>query len=143
MPDATAVNRERLAALYPFGYGLSYTSFHLGKATLHVAGDGTIRVSVPVTNTGKQAGAEVVQAYLTYPSSAGGPRQLKGFARIQLDPGKSGTATITIDQTALQIWDTASQAYVVPGSTYRVAVGTAASGRPVRSPLQHREGAAD
>jgi len=85
-------NAKDQTPLYPFGYGLSCTSFRLGKSAVRKAGNGTIRVSVPVTNTGKQASAAVVQACVTYPSPADEPRQQEKAeygADHDEDPGTS------------------------------------------------------
>jgi len=89
------------APLYPFGYGLSYTRFDFGPVHLsseRLAPDGTLHVSVKVTNTGKRRGAEVVQLYVhDLVASVSRPvRQLKGFKRIVLDPGQSREVTFSL-----------------------------------------------
>jgi len=118
---------KRQRPLYPFGHGLSYTRFRVGRATARNARTGGITVTVPVTNTGHRTGAEVVQAYVTPPAATGGPRQLAGFARVVLRAGRRTTARIGIPASALQIWKTGTQRYEIAPGTYRVAVGTSAT----------------
>ena len=106
---------------YPFGYGLSYTSFSYTKPVVKVEKDGTVKATVTVTNTGKVAGKEIVELYVTAPD--GGlvkpVYELKGFAKTkELKPGKSETLTITIDPYTLasfnenvSAWETAAGNY--------------------------------
>ncbi len=117
--------------LYPFGYGGSYTAFRLGRAK--VTGGDAITVRVPVRNTGKRSGAEVVQAYVTYPTGLGEPRQLKGFARLEVAPGRTRTATITIPRSELGIYESADKPYTIPAGGYKVSVGT--SSMDLSSPI--------
>ncbi len=90
--------------LYPFGYGLSYTTFSYANLTLSsptLASGGQVTVSVDVTNTGAVAGDEVVQLYVSCPTTAGVPRpikQLRGFQRITLAPGLKQTGSMPLDQ---------------------------------------------
>ena len=92
-------------ALYPFGYGLSYTRFSYGPAKLSAAkvkGDGQVTVSVDVTNSGGVDGDEVVQLYLSHPGDKDAPiRALAGFNRLHLKAGETQTATFTLDSRAL------------------------------------------
>jgi len=96
--------------LFPFGFGLSYTTFdisppHLSSARINA--DGTVTVSVDVRNTGKVAGDEVVQLYLHEAvSSVTRPvKELKGFRRVTLAPGQTTTVQFTLDRTAFAFWD--------------------------------------
>ncbi len=92
-------DQQQLAPLFPFGYGLSYTSFRFSKLSLSastLSDTGSIDVSADVTNTGRRAGAEVAQLYLTDPASTGEPgRQLKGFEKVFLYPGQTKTVHLT------------------------------------------------
>lgn len=102
---------------FPFGYGLSYTSFAYGDLTV----DGRT-VQVTVTNTGDRAGAEVVQLYIA-PSQTGlyrPLRELKGFARVNLAPGESRTVTFTLDDRSFAVW---ADGWKIPAGTYTVQVG--------------------
>lgn len=87
--------------LFPFGYGLSYTTFTLDRLSLRRGEAAQYEVSVRVTNTGKRPGAEVVQLYLGFPDSVEGPpNQLRGFAKASLDPGKSRIVKMTLDPSS-------------------------------------------
>ncbi|WP_337059464.1 glycoside hydrolase family 3 C-terminal domain-containing protein [Kineococcus sp. G2] len=120
-----------LPVAYPFGHGLSYTTFAYSDLTVRPAGDGA-EVTVTVTNTGAVAGTETVQVYVRDPeASAYRPEQeLKGFARLTLAPGESGTATIALDRRAFAFWHTGTGDWVVEGGEFQVRVG--ASSRDVR-----------
>ena len=87
-------------ALFPFGYGLSYTNFEIGTATVSKSSfksDETIQISVPVTNTGKRDGTEVVQVYVRKVNDDDGPiKTLKGFKRIEIEKGKTETGIRSI-----------------------------------------------
>jgi beta-glucosidase len=123
---------------FPFGHGLSYTSFTLGKPRLvYDAANDTWRATARVTNTGKRAGAEVVQLYLSLPPSANAvgakqpPRRLVGFQRIELAPGASGDVTIAIDPAAsnhpLSVWDAQAGKWVEPLGSFTVWLGRSSS----------------
>lgn len=110
---------------YPFGHGLSYTTF--GYSDLAVeATQGGLSVAVTVTNTGERAGREVVQAYVSVDQSAvvRVPRELKGFADVTLEPGASGRVEIQIPTSELAFWSLADDAWVVETGSYTVAVGS-------------------
>jgi beta-glucosidase len=89
-------------------------------------------VTAKITNTGGVAGAEVPQLYLGYPASTPSvpPKQLRGFNKLKLDAGASGTATFNLRRRDLSYWDTARQGWVVPSGEFTVYVG--ASSRDVR-----------
>jgi len=128
--------------LYPFGYGLSYTSFAYRNAKVdktNVAGGGTVKVSAEVENTGKMDGDEVVQLYLTHVGVAGAPlRALTGFRRVHLGPGQQTEVTFTLANRQLGIVDEAGNPRVVPGQV-RVWLG---GGQPVsRAGLPRTAGA--
>jgi beta-glucosidase len=123
---------------FPFGQGLSYTSFNIGKPRLAFdTTSGTWLATARVTNSGKRAGAEVVQLYLSLPSSANTagakqpPRRLVGFQRIELAPGASRDATITIDLAAsnhpMSVWDESQGKWVVPQGRFTVWLGRSSS----------------
>jgi beta-glucosidase len=106
--------------LYPFGYGLSYTSFAYSNARVdnpNISSDGTVTVSVEVSNTGAMAGDEVVQLYLTHADVPGAPlRALAGFQRVHLDSNQKKTVTFALRDRALSIVDEAGKHLVVPGT---------------------------
>ncbi len=105
--------------LYPFGYGLTYTSFSYGA--LEVSGGDTVTASVTVTNTGTRAGADVPQLYLT---EAAGDRvvRLLGFERVELRPGESRHVSMTADPRLLARFDPSGRWHIA-GGRYRIAVG--------------------
>jgi beta-glucosidase len=112
---------------FEFGFGLSYTTFSVQNPAVSSGSNGTYNVSASVTNTGKVAGAEVVQVYVGLPSSSGEPpRRLVGFQKVMLIPGASQTVTINIDPKAnnhpLSTWDKDAQQWtpVSGGSTVYV-----------------------
>lgn len=123
---------------FPFGHGLSYTTFSAGKPTLTFDRARKVwRASMTVTNTGARAGAEVVQAYVSLPRSADAvgapqpPKRLIGFQRVELAPGASKTVAITLDPGAshhpFSVWSQAARAWVAPAGEYTVWLGTSAS----------------
>ncbi len=120
--------------LYPFGYGLSYTSFTYSKVKVdqpNVAADGTVNVSVNVANNGKLAGDEVVQLYLTHTGVNGAPiRALQGFKRVHLNPGMQSTVTFKLSDRQLSVVDEKGSRRIVPG-TVKIWVG---GGQPVSRP---------
>lgn len=109
--------------LFPFGFGLSYTSF--SYANLVVTGGETLRITFEVANTGPCEGIDTPQVYLT---SRGGTSMLRliGWSRLRLKPGERRTATITADPRLLADFDTARRGWRVPGGDYTVAVGRSA-----------------
>ncbi len=123
---------------FPFGHGLSYTSFRIAPPRL--VQDGTKWLaSARVTNTGKRAGAEVIQAYLSLPASANAvgakqpPKRLVGFQRIELAPGASGEVAIPIDPAAsnhpLSVWNEHEGKWVIPSGKFTLWLGRSSSPR--------------
>ncbi len=123
---------HQLPVSYPFGHGLTYTTFGYGDLGVDVDGD-TARVTVTVTNTGERAGTEIVQVYVTDPqASVSRPAQeLRGFARVTLDPGASETVTVSLDRRAFAYWHPALRRWTVEGGEFGVRVG--ASSRDIRA----------
>ncbi len=116
--------------LYPFGYGLSYTTFSVGEPS-YDAGEG--RVTVEVTNTGNVRGTEVVQAYVRYPGDADGPaKALRGFARVDLFPGETGTVAMDMPRTAFEWWDVTTNTMRTLDGDYELMVGTSSRDADLR-----------
>ena len=114
--------------LFPFGFGLSYTTFRLGRCRLakpRIAADETTQVRVDVTNTGPCAGAEVVQMYIRdRVSSVTRPvKELKGFCKVELPPGETRTVVLEITPAALAFFDV-NMDYVVEPGEFEIMVGT-------------------
>jgi beta-glucosidase len=120
--------------LFPFGFGLSYTSFafsHLTVSPVLVPG-GHVTVGVDVTNTGTRSGAEVVQLYVSDPAAAGEPpRQLKGFDKVNLAPGQTTHVTFRLDERAFSVWDSPAQQWTTVDGRYRIAVGNSSRSLPL------------
>lgn len=122
------VDKRNLTPTFPFGHGLSYTEFRIGKATLSATSmtpDGNIQVTVPVTNIGKTAGAEVVQLYVTDKrSSVTRPhRELKGFQKLYLAPGETKTATFTITRDALSFFNDQRHEWQLESGDFILSIG--------------------
>jgi beta-glucosidase len=112
---------DTVAPLYPFGYGLSYTSFEVGAPRLsadRIGVDGSVTVSVPVRNTGSRGGDETVQIYVhQLVSSVTRPiKELKAFERVNLGPGESTTLTFLLTPEAFRMWNVSMQRVVEPGA---------------------------
>ena len=118
--------------LYPFGHGLSYTSFgygRLGTSRDTLRREDTVTVSVAVTNTGSRAGDEVVQLYVRYPQSrvARPQRDLRGFRRVTLQPGETRTVTFPLYGRALAYWDPDAHRWVVETGPVVLEVGASSA----------------
>jgi beta-glucosidase len=116
---------------YPFGFGLSYTSFRIDDVNVSVAGsvaggDLAVTVMASVTNTGQRAGAEVVQVYVgdTEASVARPLRELKGFVKVQLEPGQTQQVSCQLDERAFAFWSMRFQQWVVESGEFMIAVGS-------------------
>jgi beta-glucosidase len=127
-----------ITPMFPFGFGLSYTTFAFTKLSVSPGstdGTGDVRVSATVTNTGKRAGSEVAQLYLGDPSASGEPpRQLEGFQRVSLAPGKSTRVSFTVTPQDTQWWDDSANGWTQTSGTYQVYVGdsSALAGLPLQ-----------
>jgi beta-glucosidase len=113
---------------YAFGHGLSYTRFayaDLRTSSTTLAPDGTVDVSVDVTNTGTRAGDDVVQLYVRYPDSkvARPRKQLRGFQRVSLAPGETETVTLRLPDSDLSYWDPGKKTWVVEPGPVELLVG--------------------
>ncbi len=128
---------KHIRPLFPFGFGLSYTTFSLRHLTVSSVGTGPqrmITVHVTVTNTGPRAGAEVVQLYVHPPQGGKVNRvvqKLEGFQRVELNTGQSRTVAMSLNWKAFATYDSATNAWVVPPGAYTVAVGTSSRNEPL------------
>lgn len=116
---------------FPFGFGLSYTTFKYGKvkAPQMVKIGQPIEVSIKITNTGKIAGKEIVQLYIADIQSSlpRPPKELKGFAKHNLQPGESQVVTFTLDQRALSFYDPYKKQWVAEPGEFEIQIGASAS----------------
>ncbi|OLB73749.1 MAG: hypothetical protein AUI14_25370 [Actinobacteria bacterium 13_2_20CM_2_71_6] len=116
-----------IAPLFPFGFGLSYTSFAYANLKVTKGSGANVTVEADVTNTGTRTGAEIVELFVGSPSSASvpeAPQELQGFQKILLSPGQTGHVTVTLDARSFSHWDPASDRWTVSAGTYRVMVGS-------------------
>jgi len=120
--------------LFPFGYGLSYTTFSLSDLRVANRGSGRYVATVRIRNTGARAGAQVVQLYVGFPSTTGEPpRQLKAFDKIFLRPGQSGTVSLDLNSSSFTTFDEANDSWVTTAGAYTVSVGTSSRDLPLQS----------
>jgi beta-glucosidase len=134
------VDREGIAPRFPFGHGLSYTTFaysNLVVADPTLPPEGTLRVTVDLANTGDRAGDEIVQVYVSYeaPAVDRPPRELKGFARVALAPGETRTVTLDLAAEDLAYYDTTSGTWRHDAAGYRVSVGPSSRELPLSAPF--------
>ena len=131
---------QDLTPLFPFGYGLSYTTFsfsnlHVGSLT---AG-GSATVTATVTNTGARSGADVAQLYVDDPPASGQPPlQLEGFQRVSLAAGASTTVTFSLTQRSLQYWSSSSNGWATSTGNYGIDVGDSSANLPLSGTLSVR-----
>lgn len=130
---------KKIPALFPFGYGLSYTTFDYGKATLsskEISADGSITITVPVSNTGNVEGKEIVQLYIQdEKSSLPRPiKELKRFKKITLAPGQTKEVTFTITPQDLKFFDDTKHEWIVEPGKFKAMIG--ASSTDIRTTLQ-------
>lgn len=115
--------------LFAFGYGLSYTSYNIGKPS-YKSGN----VNVKVTNTGKQAGTEVIQVYMKDPKDVNGPvKTLRGFQRVTLQPGESKNVTINMPRESFELWDASSNTMRVRPGSYQLMVGNSSRAQDLQT----------
>jgi beta-glucosidase len=130
--------------LFPFGFGLSYTTFKVDRLALQPeklalkssTDPAKVQVKLEVTNTGKRAGAEVVEVYVQHPAENGEPpHQLRAFAKVQLKPGETKPVTLTLDARSFSIFDVAANSWTVKDGTYEILAGTSSRDLPLHGTL--------
>jgi beta-glucosidase len=128
---------QNITPLFPFGYGLSYTSFSFSGLQVGTPdGSGNTTVSATVTNTGSREGAEIAQLYVGDPASTGEPaKQLKGFQRVDLQPGASQKVTFTLSAHDLAYWNTSGNTWTTPAGAYQIMVGDSSRNLPLTGTL--------
>lgn len=136
-------DEKNIAPLFPFGFGLSYTTFtfdNLKVSTSSVSAKhpGTVTVEGDVRNTGKVAGAEVAQLYVAIPptSAPQPPRQLKGFEKVMIQPGQTAHVSFSLDGRSLSYWDVKSHGWKVARGKYAVYVGSSSRDLPLHRELE-------
>ena len=115
--------------LFAFGYGLSYTTFEIGDATMQ----GTESISIPVTNTGKCKGTETVQLYIRNLQDPDGPlKSLRGFQRVTLNPGESKSIDIKLDKKSFEFWDAETNTMRTKSGSYELYYGNSSQDKDLK-----------
>jgi beta-glucosidase len=119
----------RIEPAFPFGYGLSYTSFGYADLRTSTSADGSARAVLTVTNRGTRAGEEVVQVYVAPPKTGvpRPPKELKGFARVSLAPGESQSISLTLEPRAFAFWDDQQKCWTVTAGAYEILAGASSA----------------
>ena len=129
--------QKKQAPLFPFGYGLSYTTFKLGKLQADktsMTADEKITFTIDITNTGNRAGAETLQLYISDKQcSVERPlKELKAFQKVMLQPGETRTVSLTIDKQSLSFYNEALSEWTAEPGAFEALVGTASNQLPAR-----------
>jgi beta-glucosidase len=129
---------RNIAPLFPFGFGLSYTTFsfrNLQVVPAHARAGEKITVSFDVVNTGTREGAEVAQLYLGDPSARveRPVKELKGFQKVRLKPGENRRVTLTLDQRALSYWSNKQNGWRVDPGQFLIYVGNSSADTPLKA----------
>lgn len=134
-----AYDTQNTPVAYPFGFGLSYTTFTYDALSVRAGHDGTWDVTVTVRNSGSTAGAEVVQVYVG-PAEAAPDRpvhELRGFTKVFLDAGESQTVTQTLTMRDFSLWNARFDRWQVTPGAYRVEVGSSSRDLPLATTIDH------
>ena len=123
--------------LFPFGYGLSYTTFSIGNAKVSksiINKDESVDLTIPVSNTGKRDGTEIVQVYVHKVNDSDGPiKTLRGFLRIDVDAGKTSQAVINLPYSSFEFFDRASGKMDVTTGEYELLFGTSSDNNDLKT----------
>jgi beta-glucosidase len=125
--------------LYPFGFGLSYTTFRYSDVAIAIShGSDRAVASFRITNTGQRAGAEVAQLYLSFPAIPEGnepPRQLKGFKKVFLQPGESKLIQLPLESRDFSYWSEQQHRWTVAHGSFQIAVGGSSKDTPLQDTI--------
>jgi beta-glucosidase len=120
-------DRNKVTPLFPFGHGLSYTTFAYRDLSVTTGADGRVTVAADVTNTGNRLGGEIVQLYVGSPSSAAvpeAPYELQGFQKATLKPGETKRVSFTLGRRAFSHWDSSADRWTVAGGEHQIRIGS-------------------
>jgi beta-glucosidase len=123
---------KEIEPAFAFGHGMSYATFAYADLQATAAPDGSVSITLKVTNTGKRAGDEIVQMYVAPPKTAvlRPPRELKAFARVSLDPGETKPVALTLEPRAFAFWDEREKTWRIESGSFEILAG--ASSRDIR-----------
>lgn len=128
-------------ALFPFGYGLSYTLYNIGEAKLSnetLKKGEQITLAIPVGNVGKKDGAEVVQVYVKDPTDTEGPlKTLKAYQRVSVKAGETAQAIITLDSKNFELFDTGTNTMRAKAGDYEVYYGSSSADKDLKKVIVH------
>ncbi len=135
---------KKIPAMFPFGYGLSYTAFKYGKPSLsadEIAAGGSLTLTVPVTNIGSVEGKEVVQLYISdEKSSLPRPlKELKGFRKVNLKPGQTEEVSFTVTADDLKFFDDKTHEWVAEPGAFKALIGSSSTDIRVKSRFKYRQ----
>jgi len=123
-------------ALFPFGFGLSYTTFSIGDATLNrteIKKDESIELTIAVSNTGKYDGTEIIQVYVHKVGDSDGPiKTLKGYQRVKLSASKTGQAVINLPYSSFEFFDREKVKMLVSPGEYEIFYGNSSDSKNLK-----------
>jgi beta-glucosidase len=123
--------------LFQFGYGLSYTTFTIGNVNIsntRIGNGESVKLNIPVSNTGKRNGTEIVQVYVRKVNDTDGPtKTLRGFQRVEVAPGKTNQATITLPYNAFEFFDRSSGSMKVTAGEYEIFYGNSSAAKDLKT----------
>ena len=115
-------------ALFPFGYGLSYTTFELGEPTIVPTQNSSYSITVPVKNTGAVDGTEIVQLYIRNLQDPDGPlKSLRAFQRVSVKAGQTASVKLSLDRKSFEFWDSETNTMRVKSGKYEILIGTSSA----------------
>jgi hypothetical protein len=124
-------DQQNKEPLFPFGYGLSYTTYAYSGLKVTASGH-NVSVSFAVKNTGKRAGKEIAQVYASLPAATGEPpKRLIGWQKVELAPGESKTVSLTIDPLMLSIFNVDKDSFEIAGGDYKILAGASSRTLPL------------
>lgn len=129
---------EHKPVLFPFGFGLSYTTFGYSGMHAETGADG-VTVQFAVRNTGARAGEEIAEVYSTMPPASGEPpKRLVGWAKVRLQPGETKQVTVAVPRQRFAVWDEAKHGWSVPSGSYTVMAGPSSAELPLQEAVALR-----
>jgi beta-glucosidase len=132
-------DKNGIAPLFPFGFGLSYTSYAFANLVVTHGTGANVTVECDVTNTGSKTGAEIAQLYVGSPSSSAlpeAPDELQGFQKVLLTAGQTKHVAFTLNARSFSHWDVASHSWKVTGGQYQIRVGNGSRSLPLTGTVQ-------